>query len=145
MANPVDPQLQTMIDNMPEKTGKSLDEWVKLIGANKLEKQGKKIIEIKIRYSNHPNKQFEIKIQELEKEENGMVSYNMMKSYSKIVWEEDAQRFNFKRLCRICEVLGNQENEKKWIEDYKDWLKKTNREEKKKSLIDSKVFKVYDY
>jgi hypothetical protein len=36
----VDPQAQAMIDNMPEKTGKSLEEWFKLIAANSLEKHG---------------------------------------------------------------------------------------------------------
>lgn len=35
-----DPQLQTMINNMPEKTGKSLEQWFKLIAAAKLEKHG---------------------------------------------------------------------------------------------------------
>jgi predicted transport protein len=36
----IDPQMQTMIDNMPEKTGKSLKEWYEVIGSSKLEKHG---------------------------------------------------------------------------------------------------------
>ena len=40
MSTNVDPQLQTMIDNMPEKTGKSLDEWFVVIAAAGLEKHG---------------------------------------------------------------------------------------------------------
>lgn len=35
-----DPQIQTMISNMPEKTGKSLDEWFKIIASSGLEKHG---------------------------------------------------------------------------------------------------------
>lgn len=35
-----DPQVQTMISNMPEKTGKSLEEWFTLIKSSKLEKHG---------------------------------------------------------------------------------------------------------
>lgn len=35
-----DPQVQTMIDNMPEKTGKALEEWFALIRTQKLEKHG---------------------------------------------------------------------------------------------------------
>jgi predicted transport protein len=31
---------QTMIDNMPEKTGKSLPEWLKIVGKQPLEKHG---------------------------------------------------------------------------------------------------------
>ena len=34
----MDPALKTMIDNMPEKTGKSLDEWKKILKANSFEK-----------------------------------------------------------------------------------------------------------
>lgn len=40
MTPTVDPQAQAMMDNMPEKTGKSLDEWFDLIAALKLEKHG---------------------------------------------------------------------------------------------------------
>lgn len=40
MPQTVDPQTQTMLDNMPEKTGKSLDEWFKVISARQLEKYG---------------------------------------------------------------------------------------------------------
>ncbi len=36
----IDPQLQTMIDNMPEKTGKSLQEWYQVLAASSLEKHG---------------------------------------------------------------------------------------------------------
>ena len=31
---------QTMINNMPEKTGKSLDQWLKIVGRKKFEKHG---------------------------------------------------------------------------------------------------------
>lgn len=40
MADKVDDQLQTMIDNMPEKTGKPLEEWFQLISAAGPEKHG---------------------------------------------------------------------------------------------------------
>jgi len=40
MAKKIDPQLQTMIDNMPEKTGRSLDSWFGIIHARGLEKHG---------------------------------------------------------------------------------------------------------
>jgi predicted transport protein len=40
MSTSIDPQLQTMIDNMPAKTGKALPEWFAIIGAAKLEKHG---------------------------------------------------------------------------------------------------------
>jgi predicted transport protein len=36
----IDPQLQTMIDNMPEKTGKSLEDWYGVIQKAGLEKHG---------------------------------------------------------------------------------------------------------
>jgi len=36
----IDPQAQTMIDNKPEKTGKSLAEWFNLLSASGLEKHG---------------------------------------------------------------------------------------------------------
>lgn len=35
-----DPQAQTMIANMPEKTGRSLDDWITLLQASGLEKHG---------------------------------------------------------------------------------------------------------
>jgi hypothetical protein len=38
MTNHPDPQVQAMIENMPEKTGKSLDQWYKAIAASGLEK-----------------------------------------------------------------------------------------------------------
>jgi hypothetical protein len=40
MTNNPDPQLQAMIDNMPEKTGQSLNQWFKAIAAAGLEKHG---------------------------------------------------------------------------------------------------------
>lgn len=40
MGAPIDPQTQTMIDNMPEKTGKSLTQWSQLIAAAGLQKHG---------------------------------------------------------------------------------------------------------
>lgn len=40
MPQTVDPQAQAMLDNMPEKTGKSLDEWFKVINARQLKKYG---------------------------------------------------------------------------------------------------------
>lgn len=36
----IDPQLQTMIDNMPDKTGKSLEDWYAVIQTSGLEKHG---------------------------------------------------------------------------------------------------------
>jgi len=35
-----DPQVQTMIANLPEKTGKALDEWFSILAASKLERHG---------------------------------------------------------------------------------------------------------
>jgi predicted transport protein len=40
MSKSVDPQLQTMIDNMPEKTGKSLTDWYKIVASSGAEKHG---------------------------------------------------------------------------------------------------------
>lgn len=40
MADKIDQAIQTMIQNLKEKTGKSLDEWVKIAKASKLEKHG---------------------------------------------------------------------------------------------------------
>ncbi len=40
MNPPIDPQLQTMLDNLPLKTGKSLSEWYTVITNAKLEKHG---------------------------------------------------------------------------------------------------------
>jgi predicted transport protein len=40
MSDSMDPQLKTMINNMPEKTGKSLEEWYPIIAATGLEKHG---------------------------------------------------------------------------------------------------------
>ena len=39
----MDPQLQTMIDNMPEKTGKSLEEWLIVLQEKGLEKHGEAV------------------------------------------------------------------------------------------------------
>jgi hypothetical protein len=36
----VDKALQTMIDNMPEKTGKTLEEWIQILKAENIEKHG---------------------------------------------------------------------------------------------------------
>ncbi|KAA3664797.1 MAG: DUF4287 domain-containing protein [Chloroflexi bacterium] len=40
MSTNIDPQAQKMIDNMPDKTGKSLDEWFSILAAVGLEKHG---------------------------------------------------------------------------------------------------------
>ena len=40
MASAPDKALQTMINNLPEKTGKSLDEWLKITRSSGLEKHG---------------------------------------------------------------------------------------------------------
>ncbi|MBN1449369.1 MAG: DUF4287 domain-containing protein [Bacteroidetes bacterium] len=40
MSSSIDPQLQTMIDNMPEKTGRALDEWFQAISAAGAEAHG---------------------------------------------------------------------------------------------------------
>jgi len=40
MSKSIDPQLQTMIDNMPEKTGKSLTDWYQVITSSGAEKHG---------------------------------------------------------------------------------------------------------
>lgn len=39
----MNPQLQTMIDNMPEKTGKSLSEWKTILKKQTLEKHGEMV------------------------------------------------------------------------------------------------------
>lgn len=39
----MNPQLQTMIDNMPEKTGKHLTEWKKILKGQALEKHGEMV------------------------------------------------------------------------------------------------------
>lgn len=43
MATSVDQALQTMIDNMPSKTGKSLDEWKSILAKMKFEKHGEAV------------------------------------------------------------------------------------------------------
>ncbi len=40
MSESTDPQAQAMIDNMPDKTGKSLTEWYEVIAAAGLDKHG---------------------------------------------------------------------------------------------------------
>lgn len=40
MSKPIDPQLQTMIDNMPEKTGKALTDWYGVISDAGLQDHG---------------------------------------------------------------------------------------------------------
>jgi hypothetical protein len=39
----MEPALQTMINNMPEKTGKSLEEWKKILKAQSFEKHGQAV------------------------------------------------------------------------------------------------------
>ena len=39
----MDPALQTMINNMPEKTGKSLEEWIKILHTKNFEKHGQAV------------------------------------------------------------------------------------------------------
>ena len=51
MSSDRDPQVQTMIDNMPDKTGKSLDEWFTVIAAAGLEKHGEIMKLLKGEYS----------------------------------------------------------------------------------------------
>lgn len=50
MPQNIDPQLQTMIGNMPEKTGKPLEEWFKILAASKLEKHGEMLKLLKSEY-----------------------------------------------------------------------------------------------
>jgi len=40
MAQQPDPQVQAMLDNMPDKTGKPLESWYELLEASQLEKHG---------------------------------------------------------------------------------------------------------
>jgi hypothetical protein len=40
MKRSIDPQLQTMLDNMPEKTGKSISEWYEVIATTKKKNHG---------------------------------------------------------------------------------------------------------
>ena len=39
----MDPALKTMIDNMPEKTGKSLDEWKRLLKTKEFSKHSEAV------------------------------------------------------------------------------------------------------
>lgn len=43
MSTSPDAATQTMINNLPDKTGKSLDEWLKVLGKAKLEKHGEMV------------------------------------------------------------------------------------------------------
>ena len=43
MASSPDAATQTMIDNLPDKTGKSLDQWLTVLGKAKLEKHGEMV------------------------------------------------------------------------------------------------------
>ncbi len=43
----IDPQLQTMLDNLPEKTGKSLSEWYSVINKEKLDKHSEILKKLK--------------------------------------------------------------------------------------------------
>ena len=40
MAKTPEEQIETMITNMPANTGKSLDQWLKIVAKSKLEKHG---------------------------------------------------------------------------------------------------------
>jgi hypothetical protein len=101
----------------------------------RLHEDEKHIVNIEIKFKNRSNsKQFVIEISEKEKTENGMVKWQLGKNYDEIVFSEDVQRYNFKRLCQICEILGNKENEGKWLDAYKNWAKTSTR--KAKSLFD---------
>ena len=46
----MDKALQTMIDNMPERTGKSLEEWKKLLSTKGFEKHGQAVIFLKTKH-----------------------------------------------------------------------------------------------
>ena len=39
----MDPALKTMIDNMPEKTGKSLEEWKKILKSKAFDKHSEAV------------------------------------------------------------------------------------------------------
>jgi len=43
--------LKTMISNMPEKTGKSLDEWIQILNNSSLSKHSEKVKFLKIQYN----------------------------------------------------------------------------------------------
>ena len=47
----MDPALKTMIENMPEKTGKSLDEWKKILKTKSFEKHSEGIKYLKSEYN----------------------------------------------------------------------------------------------
>lgn len=47
MAVTPDDQLRTMLDNLPEKTGRSLDEWMSVLAGREVEKFGKLVAWLK--------------------------------------------------------------------------------------------------
>lgn len=47
----MDPALKTMIDNMPEKTGKSLDEWKKVLNVKSFEKHSESVKYLKTEHN----------------------------------------------------------------------------------------------
>ena len=47
----MDPALKTMIENMPEKTGKSLDEWKKILKTKSFEKHSESVKYLKSEYN----------------------------------------------------------------------------------------------
>lgn len=50
MSNDADAQLQTMIENMPAKTGKSLDDWFQVLDKAGLEKHGEMLKLLKVEH-----------------------------------------------------------------------------------------------
>ena len=73
----MDPALKTMIDNMPEKTGKSLDEWKKILKAKSFEKHSQGVNYLKAEYK--VTHGFANTIVTLSKEENN-TSEDLVKS-----------------------------------------------------------------
>jgi hypothetical protein len=47
----VEESIDKMIANLPEKTGKSIDQWIKVVGAAKLEKHGEVVAFLKTKHS----------------------------------------------------------------------------------------------
>jgi hypothetical protein len=46
----MDPQLKTMINNMPEKTGKALDEWLSILEQEQFSRHGEAVNFLKKEY-----------------------------------------------------------------------------------------------
>ena len=46
----VEDSIDKMIANLPEKTGKSIDQWMKIVGAQKLEKHGEVVAFLKSKH-----------------------------------------------------------------------------------------------